>query len=124
MTPAMLAAARSPESHAQPAPALAHKHGHMRASVLLAEFFKAKSPGWGEATKIQMTGMCGVFVELMGDPTLSEIDGVKMHRYREQLLTLPRDLYQTRRRLKTATLADLVAAAGQPCVISPQNSRR
>ena len=115
VTPAMLdAAAARRARQAQPAPVSAHKYGTMRASVLMSEFFKARSD-WSEATKIQMIGMCGIFVELMEDPTLSEIDGVMLLDYRRRLLTLPRDIYQTKRRLKTDSLAALVvAAAGLP----------
>lgn len=117
VTPAMLSAGADRASR-QPPPVsvTSHKHGSLRVSELLTEFFQAKT--WSEATKIQMHGMCGVFVELMQDPVLSDIDGVTILRYRERLLTLPRDLYQTRRRLKTTTLAELVlAATGLPLML-------
>lgn len=110
VTPAMLkAGADTAAQSSQPTPVNFHKHGRMRASELLTEFFRAKT--WSRATKIQMHSMCGVFVELMQDPALGEIDGVTILRYREQLLTLPHDIYQARRRLKTNTLAELVTAA-------------
>lgn len=116
VTPVMLDAADKAKRAAQPAPApvSVHKYGGMRASALMSEFFKAKLD-WSPATKIQMTGMCGVFVELMQDPALSDIDGVMLLEYRKQLLTLPADIYQARRRLKVDSLAGLVvASAGLP----------
>lgn len=109
VTPVMLDAADKAKRPA-PAPVSVHKHGGMRASALMAEFFKNK-PDWSPATKIQMTGMCGVFVELMEDPALSDIDGVMLLEYRKRLLALPADLYQARRRLKVDSLAALVAAS-------------
>lgn len=115
VTPLMLKLAAASRTRPGEAPSQPqHKHGAMRASELMAEFFKAKSDAWAPASKIEATGKCGVFIELMNDPTLSEIDGVIMLRYRERLRTLPADLYQTKRRLKTNALAELVTltAAG------------
>lgn len=116
VTPAMLEAATQAAAH-KPQAAFVHKYGNMRASELLKEFVKAKRPGWSPATVIQVCGedgtggMLGVFVELMGDPALGDIDGVMMLEYRQRLLTLPADLHQTRRRLKVTTLAELVEAS-------------
>jgi integrase len=44
----------------------------------------------------------------MENPTLGEVDGAMMLRYRERLRTLPIDVYQTRRRYGARSLADLV----------------
>jgi integrase len=116
VTPAMLQMADQAAAQ-KPQVAPAHKYGKMRASELLEQFYKAKRPGWSPATVIQVCGedgtggMLGVFVELMGDPAIGDIDGVMMLEYRQRLLTLPADLHQTRRRLKTTTLAELVQAS-------------
>lgn len=116
VTPAMLEAATQAAAQ-QPHAAPVHKYGSRRASELLDEFYKAKRPGWSPATVIAVCGedgtggMCGVFVELMDDPALSEIDGVLMLRYREKLQTLPANLDRTRRRLKTTTLTQLIEAS-------------
>jgi integrase len=116
VTPAMIeAATRAPAQ--KPHAALIHKYGGMRASELLQDFYKAKRPRWSHATIIAICGedgnggMCGVFVELMGDPALSEIDGALMLRYYAKLQTLPANLDRTRRRLKTTTLAQLIEAS-------------
>jgi integrase len=110
VTPTMLDAAAAMASR-QPPAAPAHKHDGMRASELLKEFFRAKSPTWSAATRESMRSMCGAFVELTGDPKLGEIDRVAILRYREQLLKLPHNLPVSRRRLGVTTLADLVTAA-------------
>jgi integrase len=120
VTPEMIKAAkhRRPAS-ASPLPsapvAPAHKHSTMPASKLVENFLAAKRPTWSAATFIQMEGMCSTFVELMGDPTLGDIDRSLLRRYQLELLKLPSNIYQTARRLGTTTLADLVhLSAGLP----------
>jgi integrase len=112
VTPAMLDAAdkrRLQQAHSLPT----HKYDGMKTSELLEEFFKSKGSSWAESTKKKMSAMCGVFVELMNDPTVGEIDRVMIHRYGEQLLTLPADLPASKRRLGVTALADLIAAGAE-----------
>ena len=114
VTPAMLDLAATKVSPGRaPNEPPQHKYGAMLASELLAKFLKAKTPGWSKATAIQMNGMCGTFVELMGDPALSEIDGAMMLRYRECLQTLPVGLDRIKRRFKVELLSDLIAVASR-----------
>lgn len=122
VSPAMLAAASTPPPAAG-STASAHKYGTMRASAFIKEFFMGKSCDWSEATKIQMTGMCGVFVEIMNDPTLAEIDRVTMLRYSERLQALPADLYQTRRRYGVNALSELAAVAKKDNLPMMSNAR-
>ncbi|NMM19683.1 MAG: hypothetical protein HHJ15_07025 [Rhodoferax sp.] len=119
ITPDMLElATASKASPSQVANQPQHKYGAMRASELMAEYFKAKV--WAPASMIEATGKCGVFVELMNNPALSEIDGVMMLRYRERLRTLPAGLYQAKRRLKTNVLAELVSEISKLVGLSRQ----
>lgn len=120
VTPAMVQAAA--EAAARPTLAVpGHKYGAMHASELLDQFFKAKAPDWSEATKIQTPPMCSVFVELMNDPVLADIDGRMMLAYRERLMTLPDNLAQARRRFKVTALADLIKASeGLPTMLGPR----
>lgn len=111
ITPAMLELASSHASPNQTASTPQHKHGTMRASALMTAYYKTKSAEWAPSSAQEAKSKCGVFIELMNDPTLSEIDGVMMLDYRARLRTLPADLYQTKRKLKTNVLAELISLA-------------
>jgi len=80
-------------------------------SLLVAEFLAAKKTDWKEDQRRKMTTVCEVFVELMDDPKLSQIDRALIREFMARLQTLPADLYQSRRRHGTTTLVDLITAA-------------
>lgn len=90
-----------------------HKYGAMRISELLLRFLqeKEKKKDWKADNYRSMSSKLGVFIELMDDPVLSAIDRPMIHKYRDQLQTLPSDIYQARRRHKTTSLKDLITAA-------------
>jgi integrase len=97
-------------------PAL-HKYGGLRASELIEQFLEEKSAVWKTDQYKRMLGVCNVFPELMGDPTLTEIDRSMIIDYRTRLQTLPDNLYQSRRRHGVESLSDLIKAAdkaGEP----------
>lgn len=98
-------------SHLAPAmvaaPAPTHKYGALLASALLAKFLSGKKADWKPDHYRRMSSDCGVFVELMNDPRLDDIDRSMVTKYRQQLQTLPENLYQARRRHGVTSLADL-----------------
>ncbi|WP_439685716.1 site-specific integrase [Cupriavidus oxalaticus] len=100
-----------------------HKYAGMRASELVDAFMKFKVDGghWtNEDHRRKMETELGVFVELMGNPTLGNLDRPAIDRYRNMLGTLPANLYQARRKvaggmgLPLAELARQAAAKGLP----------
>lgn len=120
VTPAMLAHSALSAASAAPAesptaaspgavsPAL------MKSSELMSRYVAAKAD-WSEATRDQMTAMCGVFIELMGDPVLHEVDRAMIGRYKSALMTLPQNIHLARRRTGATSLAELVArTCGEP----------
>lgn len=93
ITPAMLEAAAA---RVAPATLPAHKYARMKASDLVNRFMSAKAKHWSEATKIEMKGKCGAFVDLMGDPALGDIDGGMVLDYEDRLLTVPANIHLVR----------------------------
>lgn len=95
----------------------AGKYDSWPVSRLVEKFVAAKLSDWKEDQRRKMTNICQVFVELMGDPVLADIDRELIREYMARLQTLPADLYQSKRRHGTKTLADLIKAsdeAGDP----------
>jgi integrase len=119
VTPSMLDAAKAPQSPSLPVPAVpvsqpavaGHKYGAMRVSELLTKFLADKKASWKEDQYDRMSGICDVFVELMDDPALADLDRQTIKDYLWRLQTLPCDLYQSRRRYGVTSLADLIVAA-------------
>lgn len=119
VTPSMLDAARVHQPPSLPipvmsAPSLAvvgHKYGAMHVSEVLTQFLADKKASWKEDQYQRMNGICGVFVELMDDPVLADLDRQTIKEYLRRLQALPRDLYQSRRRYGVTSLAELIAAA-------------
>lgn len=114
VTPEMLAHAEAQPTRGAPL-AAGTSSASIGSAELMRRFLAAKEPSWSEATKIQMRGMCGVFVELMKDPGLHAIDRALISQFKTALSTLPADLHLARRRTKASTLADLIARThGEP----------
>jgi integrase len=88
-----------------------HKYGNLHVSELLSKFLIAKKTDWKSDHYTRMAGDCGIFVELMKDPMLFEIDRPKMGEYRELLQALPRDLRSARRRFGMSSSFDLIEEA-------------
>lgn len=126
VTPSMLDAAKALRQPSLPVPAVAnvhpsvvagHKYGAMRVSEVLDRFLADKKASWKDDQYRRMAGICGVFVEMMDDPMLADLDRPMIAEYRRRLQQLPDDLYQARRRYGVTSLAELVAAvesAGDP----------
>lgn len=126
VTPSMLEAARALQQPSLPTPVVApvpspvvtgHKYGAMRISEVMARFLADKRTNWKDDQYRRMEGICGVFVELMDDPMLADLDRPMIAEYRRRLQQLPDDLYQARRRYGVTSLAELIAAvesAGDP----------
>lgn len=87
----------------------AFKHAGTRFSELFVLYRTHRN--WGEDQKRRMATESGLFIELMGDPTLGEIELETIHEYARRLSKLPSDIYQSRRRLKVESLQELMAVA-------------
>lgn len=126
ITPSMLEAAKALRQPSLPTPIVApvsspvvtgHRYGAMRVSEVMARFLTDKRTNWKDDQYRRMEGICGVFVELMDDPVLADLDRPMIAEYRRRLQQLPDDLYQARRRYGVTSLAELIAAvesAGDP----------
>lgn len=89
--------------------AMTAKHGHKRFSELFELYRNHRR--WGEDQKRRMATEAGLFVELMGDPTLGSIEVETIHEYAVRLSQLPSDIYQSRRRFGVDSLAELTKIA-------------
>ena len=96
---------------AAPIMATGHKHGGVRASELTAKFLTAKQADWKSDQYRRMSGVCGIFVELMDDPVLADIDRQMIQLYRQRLQLLPKNLFQARLRHGVESLSELIEAA-------------
>jgi integrase len=84
----------------------AFKHKGTKTSAMLAQFYQAKV--WSPSTAEQNKRMCGMFVELMNDPLMVELDRDLIARYRERLQALPADLRNVKAKNKRLTLDQLI----------------
>jgi integrase len=122
VTPAMLSAAPSSVptiSHVdqiteavergQMGPAYKHKNTHT--SSMLAAYYAEKGPGWAPATLDKNKRMCGVFVDLMGDPTLSKINQEFVKSYRLKLQGVPTNLHRVKAKYPELDLDGLIRIA-------------
>ncbi len=89
--------------------AITAKHGHKRFSELFSLYRNHRK--WGEDQNRRMATEAGLFVELMDDPPLSAIEVETIHEYARSLSRLPNDIYQSRRRFKVSSLAELMKVA-------------
>lgn len=67
----------------------AYKHRDTRCSALLDAYYKAKDGGWAPATIGQNRRMHGLFIELMHDPVLGDIDRELVREYMERVAEVP-----------------------------------
>jgi hypothetical protein len=112
VTPDMIQAADAARAAMLTAPsAPKHKYSAMKSSALLHKFFHEKTPHWSKATIMDMTTMCGAFVDLMSDPILGDIDGPMMIEYRGRLAQLPSHVGIARRKTGVKSFTDLIAVA-------------
>ena len=89
--------------------AITVKHGHKKFSELFDLYRNHQS--WGTDQRRRMQTEAQLFVELMDDPELSTIDVETIHEFAHRLRKLPTDIYQSRRRLGTTSLSDLMKIA-------------
>ncbi|WP_368921261.1 DUF6538 domain-containing protein [Comamonas aquatica] len=69
----------------------AYKHRNTPCSALLDAYYKAKSGGWAPATIGQNRRMHGLFIELMRDPVLGDIDRELVREYMDRVAGVPHD---------------------------------
>jgi integrase len=85
------------------------KHSKKRFSELFELYRNHRK--WGEDQKRRMATEAGLFIQLMDDPSLGEIELDTIHEYAKRLSCLPNDIYQSRRRFKVESLPELMAVA-------------
>lgn len=85
------------------------KHGAKRFSELFA--FMRKHRAWGEDQARRMATESGLFVELMDDPKLDDIDVEMVQEFAARLSRAPTDIYLAQRRYKIESLQELIAIA-------------
>lgn len=85
------------------------KHGKKRFSQLFELYRKDRA--WGEDQKRRMTTEAGLFIELMNNPELGNIERETIHDFALCLAALPSDIYQSKRRFKVDTLPELMTIA-------------
>lgn len=90
------------------------RHGSKRFSELFELYRNDRA--WGEDQTRRMTTEAGLFIELMGDPTLGGIEKETVLEFARLLALLPTDIYQSRRNYyrqtgETKTLHDLIELA-------------
>ncbi|MFM0406849.1 site-specific integrase [Paraburkholderia dipogonis] len=85
------------------------KHGKKRFSELF-ELYK-RDRDWGPDQTRRMTTEAGLFIELMGDPELGEIEKETVLEFARRLALLPSDIYQSKRRYGVTSLDELIATA-------------
>ena len=92
------------------------RHGKKRFSELF-ETYKADRD-WRVDNARRMTTEARLFIDLMGDPALGEIEKETILEYGSRLGQLPNDIYQSKRKFKTDSLHDLIEIAERenlPC---------
>lgn len=67
----------------------AYKHRDMPCSALLDAYYRAKESHWAPATIGQNRRMHGLFIELMGDPVLGDIDRELVREYMAHVAAVP-----------------------------------
>jgi len=69
-----------------------------KSSWLVESFLAAKDSNWSAEQRTKMHGMCNTFVDLMGDPKLSDVDRELIRDYETQLRRMPANRYNAARR--------------------------
>lgn len=93
----------------------AYKHRDTSCSALLEAYYKAKSGGWAPATLGQNRRMHGLFIELMCDPVLGDIDRELVREYMERVAGVPHDSNRLRgpgKKYQGADIQGLIKVAG------------
>ncbi len=85
------------------------RHGEKPFSELF-EIYKSDRD-WGEDNARRMTTEARLFIDLMGDPALGEIEKDTILEYGSRLGKLPTDIYQSKRKFKTDSLHELIDIA-------------
>jgi integrase len=107
--PAIALAKPIPESIASPPSPPSFKHAGKRFSELFDLVRNHRN--WGEDQKRRMATEAGLFIGLMGDPTLGEIELETIHEYAKRLSKLPTNIYLSRRAFKVESMHELIAVA-------------
>ena len=94
-----------------PTPVGPQKHAGMRFSELFDQYRKHRN--WGEDQTRRMTTEAGLFIELMDDPALGDIDLKTVTEFVDKLKQLPSDIYLSRRRFKVQSLQELAQIAAK-----------
>lgn len=105
---------RSSAPVTQPQAALSTDPIHMRyGQKRFSELFKMmrEDRNWGEDNAQHMTKEANLFIELMGDLELEQIEKETVLEYGRRLRQLPRDIYQSRRKYKITSIKDLMRVA-------------
>lgn len=85
------------------------RHGHKKFSELFRMMREDRN--WGEDNAQHMTKEANLFIELMGDLELEQIEKETVLEYGRRLRKLPRDIYQSRRKYKVTSIKDLMRLA-------------
>ncbi|WP_322046955.1 site-specific integrase [Paraburkholderia sp. J67] len=90
------------------------RHGGKRFSELFESYRSDRA--WGADQTRRMTTEAGLFIDLMGDPALGDIEKETVLEFARLLTLLPTDIYQSRRNYfretgETKTLHELIALA-------------
>lgn len=112
-------AAAVPPAPVTPTPALvgapmavgASRYGGRRFSELLALYVRDRGANWKPDSHKRTQTEAGLFIDLMDDPTMDQIDIELIHEFASRLAELPTDIYQSRRRYGEVSLRDLAALA-------------
>lgn len=75
------------------------------------DFIDFKSSAWTEETKIRARSMLGLFIEIMNDPALGEIDRTTIKKYIEKLKRTPHHRDIAKKKLKTNDINKLIELA-------------
>lgn len=98
--------------HSQPPSVLdpvTAKHGHKKFSELFDLYQKDRS--WSLDQKRRMNTEAGLFIQLIGDPTLGSIERETILEYAEKLASLPNKIDLARRKYKVDALDELILVA-------------
>lgn len=92
-----------------PTAATGHKHGMKRVSDLVAEFVKAKlkTGSWKPDEQRRIEGSFSLFIRLLQNPQLKDLDRELLRKYDTKLATLPANMDRVIRKSGTDNLVEL-----------------
>lgn len=93
----------------------AYKYRDMPCSALLDAYYKARESRWAPSTNGQNRHMLGLFVELMGDPILGDIDRELVREYMARVAAVPHNSNRLRgpgKKYHGVDIQGLIKAAG------------